>query len=293
MYEIKTDDTLREIRQHGTMTFPFQHYHNVEESFAGRNIAWHWHKEFELGFVVRGAMVCLIGEHRIPLDYGDGLFINSGVIHRYEWGKNGAMKNILFAPELVAPAGSDIYSKFVQPIAEKRVEFCALRRSVPWQAAVMQELRHMYNLADGEDPCRELAIHTHICQMWQELYQHLEQVQAVSGQNIVARARMRLMLQFIQDHYAEKITLDDIASSANVSKSEALRCFRSIAQASPVSYLNEYRLFRARELLLRAGTTISDAALATGFDNLGYFDRVFRKKFGMTPRQFRTSVNRT
>ena len=101
------------------------------------------------------------------------------------------------------------------------------------------------------------------------------------------QARMRLMMQYVFTHYKEKITLTDIASSANISKSEALRCFRLSLQTTPVSYLIDYRLNCARQLLESTDDTITEISVSVGIDSISYFVRIFKEKFNMTPKAFR------
>ena len=98
---------------------------------------------------------------------------------------------------------------------------------------------------------------------------------------------MRLMMQYVFTHYKEKITLTDIASSANISKSEALRSFHLALSTTPINYLIDYRLERVQKLLLTTDDTVTQIALTVGMDNISYFVRAFRKKYGTTPKKFR------
>ena len=93
------------------------------------------------------------------------------------------------------------------------------------------------------------------------------------------------MAQFITNNYQNKINLADIAQAGRVSKSEALRCFHQIFQSTPIRFLIEYRLNRARDCLLANEISISQAALESGFDNISHFIRLFKKQFGSTPKQ--------
>lgn len=95
------------------------------------------------------------------------------------------------------------------------------------------------------------------------------------------------MLEFIYENYSKKINLLDIASAAKVSKSEALRCFKEGVNISPVDYLNRYRLNVAKKLLLSTDNTIAEISSQVGYDNVGYFDRLFKQAFDVTPNQLR------
>ena len=94
------------------------------------------------------------------------------------------------------------------------------------------------------------------------------------------------MMTFIHGNYAHKITLQEIADSANISQREALRCFQKTLGRSPFDYLNEYRLSEAKKLLAETEMTISEAALQTGFSNSAYFGKVFKKAYHMTPKEY-------
>ena len=290
---IVTDETLREMKQHGTERFPFQYYQEHFNWNRLETVEWHWHSELEFVEILQGAIECHIGEEIIELREGDTFFINSGVIHKYQAPKVCREKqcmfsDILFLPEIIAPNSSLIYEKYVRPIVLYGKPFLVMRQTQAWEESVQNLYHHIVNVCLDEEDLTELRIQAGISELWTRLFHYLyrEESEQQENKNILAQARLRKMMQFIWDHFHEKITLDDIAASANISKSAALRCFRSGMQTSPVGYLNDFRLNRAKELLLTSHSTVSEIAISVGFDNVGYFDRVFRRTFGLTPKQF-------
>lgn len=290
---IVTDETLREMKQHGTERFPFQYYQEHFNWNRLETVEWHWHSELEFVEILQGAIECHIGEEIIELREGDTFFINSGVIHKYQAPKVCREKqcmfsDILFLPEIIAPNSSLIYEKYVRPIVLYGKPFLVMRQTQAWEESVQNLYHHIVNVCLAEEDLTELRIQAGILELWTRLFHYLyrEKSEQQENKNILAQARLRKMMQFIWDHFHEKITLDDIAASANISKSAALRCFRSGMQTSPVGYLNDFRLNRAKELLLTSHSTVSEIAVSVGFDNVGYFDRVFRRTFGLTPKQF-------
>lgn len=290
---IVTDETLREMKQHGTERFPFQYYQEHFNWNRLETVEWHWHSELEFVEILQGAIECHIGEEIIELREGDTFFINSGVIHKYQASKVCREKqcmfsDILFLPEIIAPNSSLIYEKYIRPIVLYGKPFLVMRQTQAWEESVQNLYHHIVNVCLDEEDLTELRIQAGISELWTRLFHYLyrEESEQQENKNILAQARLRKMMQFIWDHFHEKITLDDIAASANISKSAALRCFRSGMQTSPVGYLNDFRLNRAKELLLTSHSTVSEIAVSVGFDNVGYFDRVFRRTFGLTPKQF-------
>lgn len=290
---IVTDETLREMKKHGTERFPFQYYQEHFNWNRLETVEWHWHSELEFVEILQGAIECHIGEEIIELREGDTFFINSGVIHKYQAPKVCREKqcmfsDILFLPEIIAPNSSLIYEKYIRPIVLYGKPFLVMRQTQAWKESVQNLYHHIVNVCLAEEDLTELRIQAGILELWTRLFHYLyrEESEQQENKNILAQARLRKMMQFIWDHFHEKITLDDIAASANISKSAALRCFRSGMQTSPVGYLNDFRLNRAKELLLTSHSTVSEIAVSVGFDNVGYFDRVFRRTFGLTPKQF-------
>ncbi|MCD8355963.1 MAG: AraC family transcriptional regulator [Clostridia bacterium] len=291
--EMVTDDTLREMKSHGTAAFPFQYYSERFDWSRLESIEWHWHNEVEIVQILSGSMECKIGEQEIGLQKGDALFINSGVIHRYQPPKGRKQSqckfsDIVFAPELIAPSRSTIYRKYIQPNITHGQPFLLMKREKDWEKQTLDCYERIEHLCRSEADMTELRIQIGISDLWLHLAPHLERPDTgqQNNKNILIQARLRKMMQFIWDHYTERISLDDIAGAANISKSAALRCFRIGVQMSPVGYLNDYRLNRAKELLVSSHHTVSEVALAVGFDNVGYFDRVFKRAFNLTPKQF-------
>lgn len=126
--------------------------------------------------------------------------------------------------------------------------------------------------------------------VWSEIY-------GAEGTRAPGRARsgaslgaLRRMLSFISENYGEKIYLDDIARSGSVCRSGCNALFRKYLHRSPVMYLVEYRLSRAKELLTDTDMRIIDVSLETGFPSVAYFISAFRKNFGITPSGYRRSV---
>ncbi len=85
----------------------------------------------------------------------------------------------------------------------------------------------------------------------------------------------------------EKITIEDIANEVGLSQSHFMKYFKNTMGTSFVDYLNEYRLTMASRLLISSDSSILAIASEVGFENLSYFNRIFKKRFGQTPREYR------
>ena len=79
--KIMTDETLMESVKHGTYSYPFKCYFEILSQFDFHCIDWHWHTELEFVYIESGTMTLWIGEQRFELTEGNGVFINSKVLH--------------------------------------------------------------------------------------------------------------------------------------------------------------------------------------------------------------------
>lgn len=102
---------------------------------------------------------------------------------------------------------------------------------------------------------------------------------------------MQQFLQYISTHYGEDVSLEQIASSVNVSKSECLRGFKTCMNTTPYQYLTEYRLLKAAELLKTTDEPIGVIADRVGFRQVSHFGKCFKEKTGLSPSAYRNKTN--
>ena len=101
------------------------------------------------------------------------------------------------------------------------------------------------------------------------------------------QVRAKQMMAFLQTHFREKLTLDQVAEAANVSRNTCLTCFRRVLGLSPMEYLLSYRLSQAAHLLLTSDLPVARVAEACGLGDASYFGKCFRRKTGLSPSQYR------
>ncbi len=287
-YQITTDETLRETVQHGDSSYPFAYYPENIWQFDFHRIDWHWHYELEFVYVAEGTATCLAGTDKIELKEGFGIFINSGILHRFEAQCSTFIPNIVFSPTLLAPEKSLIFEKYVAPVINAAVPYQIFAPHIAWQTDVLKMMQRIFALQEtGKN--NELRTAQYLLQLWDILWNQLD---LTFGSANLRRfnhkqARLQTMMQYIHDHYAEEITLEMIADSASISKSGALHIFQSGIQNSPVAYLIQYRLAQAAGQLGTTQKSVSLIAEETGFTSAGYFCRKFRQHYHMSPNAYR------
>ena len=280
---IPTDDTMRSLLPYGSADFPFEYY--LDEIDQYKSIEWHWHQEAEFSLVLKGTVHCSDELSVYHLSPGDGLFINSGTLHRFQSEDGGVMVNMVFAPELIATPGTLFFTEYVEKIIDSECPLLVFRKDHPKEQQVLDYIQQLYSVVD-KNP---FSVRNGTCRLWEALIDFTgdQLPQAQSKKNRLLRARMQRMVQFIHENFAAQIRLEEIAGAANISTSEALRCFRTSVQTTPIQYLNDFRLARAKELLLSTGDSVTGIAVAVGFENASYFCRAFKKKYMVSPNQFR------
>lgn len=99
---------------------------------------------------------------------------------------------------------------------------------------------------------------------------------------------LRRAIEYITEHYSEQIKLDELANHCNVSKQQLIRYFKSSMNTTPINYITEYKLARAKELLFnQPQLSVKEIAAELGFDNQRYFSRVFVSHNNETPTNYR------
>jgi len=104
--------------------------------------------------------------------------------------------------------------------------------------------------------------------------------------------RLEKMITYIHANYFRRIGLQEICSAASISKSEALRCFKVGLESTPVKYLNDYRLSKARERLLATPDSITMIAEMVGFESSSYFSQAFKRRYGCSPGDLRKRMTK-
>ena len=270
---------------------PIRFYLDELDKYDKGYIGWHWHSQLEL-MLAREPLDIFVQDMPVHLGPNEGVFINAGVMHMSrspEGAKGASAYTIVFPPEYIAERSSSIYANCVRPIVENtEIPFVILRQE-GWQAQMLSELTHAVQIYRNDMAGNELAVRNTICSAWLKLLHNIEQLRCPmpSRQGQQRRQRLQKMISFVRENYMKQISLDDIAASASVSKSECLRCFCECLNISPVAYLNACRLEIACHMLRRSGMSVREIAMRCGFNDPAYFGRVFKDNFKITPKRYR------
>ena len=284
---IITDETLLESVQHGSPAFPFQFYYENLWDFDFHCVDWHWHPELEYVYVQSGCAVCFAGEEKATVPAGSGMLINSRVLHRFETDRSTVIPNVVYSPFLLGAENSLIYQKYILPFLIGGPACIVFDPTLSWQASCIRSMRDIFDIQQSQD-ADEIRTVALLLGFWREICQHQPlNHTARNSPDHINQARLQIMIQYVQEHYREKIRLEDIASVIPVSKTTTMQLFRRGIRQSPIAYLISYRLKQAAWLLLSTEKTGALIAEETGFESAAYFCREFKKMYGMTPQVYR------
>ncbi len=104
-----------------------------------------------------------------------------------------------------------------------------------------------------------------------------------------AKALLRIskVIDFIETNYQKNINIDELSEMAFMSKRNFMRVFKGAVGLSPINYLKQVRLQKARFLLRETNRQIYDISDLCGFTDSNYFIKCFKKTYGTTPNKFR------
>lgn len=258
-------------------------------------IPWHWHEELELGYIQTGTSIIRTFGQEYIVHQGNGFFINTDVVdskRNQNPGKPCLEINNLFHPVFLGGHfGSRITAKYLNPVLHNReISVHVIRRGNECTDRILDNLIVLKEMNQKE--IQEIQIRNLLSETWLLLMDELSQSKSsVIASSSEKEVLIKKMLAYIHKEYGEKLTLAAIAGSAGVSQREANRIFRDFIGQSPFEYLIEFRLERARQLLRETNLPITEIALSTGFNDGTYFGKVFREKYGLSPREYRSGKN--
>ncbi|HWQ98142.1 MAG TPA: AraC family transcriptional regulator [Clostridia bacterium] len=295
LIDITVAPDLHELTQHGTPIFPCAGYDEDPGKYLVGNIPWHWHEEMEVVLAVEGDTLVICGETEYLLHPGEALFVNSNVLHKLKRAQKNApcrINSLLFMPEFVASfPQSIIQQRYIAPLVRcSTMSDVALRLDVPWQKEAIKRFEAAFEAFTSDRYGYEIRVQVELMQMLLILLENLQD--RVCETDLVQNkdsARIKQMLGYIHTHYAEPLTVSQIAAASAISESECYRCFRKVLDTSPIDYLLQYRIRAAAGLLSGSDMSVSDICFATGFNSPSYFAKVFRQELLVSPRSYRAT----
>jgi AraC-like DNA-binding protein/quercetin dioxygenase-like cupin family protein len=258
----------------------------------GFEFKWHYHPEYELTLIERGSGKRLVGDSYENFEAGDLVLIGPELPHT--WASSDKQRGPASAVVIQFPEA------FIESFLQHN-EFLAVRKLLACsRQGLFFSLNTSRALAPGikELTAREGADKVlGLLRILDQLCGHKSQplasawFQPIKGEE--NERRINKVCRYIQHHSSERISLPKVASLIHLSESAFCKFFKRATGKTFSDYVNDIRIGHACYLLTESDKTIGTIAHETGFESLTYFNRIFLKKKGLRPGEFRKRLRHT
>ncbi len=292
--QILTDKSQKEQKNHGTHAFPFLVSKERLLAYESGSFFWHWHPEIEITIVTSGEMNYQVNNCHLHLKTGDALFGNSATLHSgsmYEYSDCEYTVITFDARLLYGYENSVLYHSYIKPVLQNYSLPCLhFDGSSSWHSEAISQLKQILNTYETQDMAWEFDVLEHLLHFWKLLYQHTDSSVALSVADQRNYERIRNILSYIENNYASKLTLEDIADHVHLCKSECCRMFKRYMRQSLFDFILAYRIEKSLPLLGDNNYSIQLISEKSGFSDSNYFSRVFKQLKGCSPTAFRKEI---
>lgn len=285
-------ENYKENKNHSNTLFPYNTYPcSIPVDF--NEVPLHWHNEMEIIYIKKGAGLVDLDFNRYTVSSGDIVVVVPGQMHGIYRMDNHSMEyeNIIFSIDMLISKSSDsLYDEFFVPFLSGAMNFeHIITAKHPQYTAIRDCLDHCDRLCIDWPYGYKLAIKS--C-LYEFLFLLCNTSSSSSPRPITKNIdRIKTIIKYIETNYQSPISIDTIASVCGFSSSHFMKFFKNTMGTSFVDYLNDYRLSMASRMLISSDATILVVAADCGYENLSYFNRLFKKKYGMTPSAYRRTNN--
>lgn len=291
---------LKENRPHGTPDNPFSLYRiqNVPHAFQ---IPVHWHDELEIIFVKKGPLnVTISGENYIG-NPGDAFVVSPGNLH-FMGSHTGDVYyyTFLFPLEFVSFQMNDLSEQMLMaPLKSGRMLFqIQIGKSIEDLCehllvlyAREGDVRNPIRTTVPKDSAKRISFVAKQMETKMILLEFLQRMwkngfiieNDISGRN----ATEKEMISYIQENFTDEISLKEFGVQFHLSEKYVSRYFKEHFHITLSQYVNHLRLEHARQLLQETQLPVTEVALQSGYPNVSYFIRSFKKMYGVSPLKYR------
>lgn len=263
------------------------------EQIENKYVLTHWQDDIELLRVVEGAMHCFINGKEYTINQGDVCVINQKQLHQiYNCNNKDTKFQCLVIEPSLFTADKEVYKKYIDPIlTDSNFSHIISKMNSQSTKEIINLMDLIYDSQNVEIEGHELLEIAFLHIIFQKIYNLYSNKQNnISVNNDIMI--YRTIASYIYKNYEQKLTLDDIAMAGNISKNKCCTLFKKYTKYSPIEFLNMYRLEVSTEMLRDTDETISAIAYDCGFGQHSYFNRLFLRKYDITPKEYRNQMQK-
>ncbi len=263
----------------------------------------HWHSYVEILLIKRGGYLFEINLENHVLNEGDICILNSEELHQITGQCREAVHEVLlFDPQILGFSyGDEWQEQVIEPFLNHTVVlknivhpkdpgYPKIRKLLEQTLEKAGEVTRSRTKADGQSICPYIRCKLLLLELFYQMFRHQLLISADDQRSVSDRrkiSRYKTIISYIEAHYQEPVTLQQMADGISCNSQYLCRFFKEIAGVSPIQYLIAYRIERSCSLLTATSRPILEIALDCGFENISYFIRKFKEIKGCTPREYR------
>ncbi|HEL6768339.1 TPA: helix-turn-helix transcriptional regulator [Listeria monocytogenes] len=275
--------------------FPFRSFINEGEVL----VYPHWHKEIEIIYALKGSLNLGVNDMPIQLKEGEIQVINGGDVHYF----------------LASPSSERIVIQFdlslfqeemqmdgqMQTLREMLIEMAHLSREWPEETvAKMQSLiMNIHSESSGEKPGKHYILKADLLAIIGLIYREIPQIKtqpdSVISEDAVLKSQETLhkldqIFSYVEKHYQEPVSLQEVADYTGFSTYYFTKFFKRNTGMTFVTFLNDYRLNKAKWMLLNEAFPVTEVAELAGFSSVKTFHHAFKRAMGVAPLKYRKTI---
>ena len=300
--------TLKEIRFHGTKSFPCAIY-QTRPLRKGTLIKHHWHKEVEILYFFGGDFRLEINMEQFFVHSEALYFINPGELHSIftENEVSSGEDAIVFSLGILNFDSYDaVQTQLIQPIQNGTLLFPrrllpSHEEFVPVRDAFLETVRSFNHPLNEDMPLQYGAVTDDLTNQLFIKSSLLRILAILSGSQLFTPIgknqdkrveEIKTVLTYIKENYKDKIYIQDLAKQVNMNSQYFCRFFKKSIGRSPMEYVNDYRLKQSLRLLKETDLSITEVCMECGYNNLGNFLRSFKRYTYTTPLKSRKQMQK-
>jgi len=249
---------------------------------------WHYHPEYELTYILSSKGVRYVGNHFENFMEGDLVLLGPNLPH--SWKNSGVQTS--HASAIVIQWKDDLFGRdwFLKNEFESvHTLLQASSMGIKFDAEVAAQLKANFMDLPSLPKFEKLISFLQILNEL-SLHKNSKGVMATTYSDISHHGdqeRINTIFQYVKENYHQKITLTSVSSKVHLSEESFSRFFSNFLGKPFFTFLNEYRINAACNMLIETNLSVSGIALASGFESLPFFFRQFKKYKGCSPRHFK------
>ena len=277
---------LKENKPHGTKDDPFSTYH-IKNKGRSFQIPVHWHDELEIIYVKSGFLTVSISGESYIGKAGDAFVVSPGNLHLMG-SQTGTVDyfTFLFPLKYISFRTDDMLDdKLLEPLNSGHLMICPRVKDTAKE--LCEQLIEIYMAKTDESESKiaaqiktKVILLQFILEMWEK---GLVIENDTNGRNIVEKE----MVSYIQQNFTGKISLKEFGEQFHLSEKYISRYFKEHFHITLSQYITYLRLEHAKQLLQDTDMPVTEVALQSGYQNVSYFIRSFKKAYAVSPLKYR------